>query len=619
MTLLAPLPSALDRPPQPDFVRQWDARRQHVYDLAKHYVKRLAISTVDRGWLGLKPLQKHIVICGFPRSGSSLLQLQIETCVADVRTFGHEVQALVAAQRAVRNHAFMLTKLPWDICFTDEIRSYYAARQAEVCFLVTVRDPRAVLTSVYQGMPRDQAGGYFEYPERWRAYYQHVRYAQQFDDVMTIEYRDIVCKPRDVQQALTRRLGWHVNLPFDEFHVAAAAGFAGGCKGDPSPLNGLRPLDPSRLDAWRHEKHKARIRTVLREIPELPEVLIEMGYERDDSWVREYLPEGTIAFRDGMGFGAEPPSALSLEREPESATCEARSWKLDSTDHPVISNSVAEARLLTRRAPPLPRDFEADWPTPRPGITWAMRRGVRKSLYKAFENGWLGLRPLRTHVVICGFERSGSTLLQLMVQSCVSDIKSFGSEMSVAWVQYLLTNHSFLVTKAPWDILHADKIRDLYATRRAEARFVVTVRDPRAILTSVHAKIRGGPDGYFLDPPRWVHYYNHVRYAQQFDDALLVEYEDVVCRPAEIQRRLTDFIGWDVHLPFDQFHTAVPPDFVQVHLNGLRPLDRSRLDAWRQDQHRARIQRVLKEIPELPDCLIELGYERDSDWVRDYI
>lgn len=276
------------------------------------------------------------------------------------------------------------------------------------------------------------------------------------------------------------------------------------------------------------------------------------------------------------------------------------------------------ATSLARPRPPHP-DFQENWPETRKGIIGSVRRGIKKSLYTAVHDGWFGHRPLRAHVVILGFPRSGSTLLQLQVETCVSDARTFGTEMSAAWVQYLLTDHPFLITKAPWDVFYLDEIRGLYATRRPDVRFILTVRDPRAILTSVHARIAGGPDGYFLDPAHWSAYYEHVRYAQQFEDVLTVEYRDIVCQPAEVQRGLTEFIGWHVHLPFDQYLTAVPPNFVQTHLNGLRPLDPSRLDAWRQEEHRARIRRILREIPDLPEHLIELGYESDTSWVRDYL
>jgi hypothetical protein len=177
-----------------------------------------------------------------------------------------------------------------------------------------------------------------------------------------------------------------------------------------------------------------------------------------------------------------------------------------------------------------------------------------------------------------------------------------------------------MFTKDPDDVFYLDEIRAFYATRRADVRFILNVRDQRAVLTSIHHGNRTSqPDGYWLDPARWTSYHEHVRYAQQFDDVLTVEYQDVVSNPGAVQRRLTEFIGWDVHLPFDQYHTAAPPNFDQRALNGLRPLDPTRLDAWRQDKHQARIRRLLREIPRLPEYLIEMGYEPDSGWVEDYL
>jgi ferrous-iron efflux pump FieF len=36
------------------------------------------------------------------------------------------------------------------------------------------------------------------------------------------------------------------------------------------------------------------------------------------------------------------------------------------------------------------------------------------------------------------------------------------------------------------------------------------------------------------------------------------------------------------------------------------------------DEARARIRQILRELPALPKYLIELGYETDTSWVRDY-
>jgi hypothetical protein len=207
------------------------------------------------------------------------MQLQVETCVSDVRAFGTEVPALAAAQSELRNHSYMVTKNPLDVFLTDEIRAFYAVRRADVRFVLTVRDPRSILTSVHGNRP----GDYYVRPCEWPAYYEHVRYAQQFDDVVTVEYEDLICHSAEVQRRLTDLIGWHVHLPFDQFHTAASPQFDSGA------LNGLRPLDSTRVASWSQEKHRDRICQVLRELPELPEYLIETGYESDTRWVRDYL------------------------------------------------------------------------------------------------------------------------------------------------------------------------------------------------------------------------------------------------------------------------------------------------------------------------------------------
>ena len=62
---------------------------------------------IDKGWFGLNPLQTHVVVCGFPRSGSTPLLLIIETCVSKVKTFGQERPALGwHVQNEFRNHPF---------------------------------------------------------------------------------------------------------------------------------------------------------------------------------------------------------------------------------------------------------------------------------------------------------------------------------------------------------------------------------------------------------------------------------------------------------------------------------------------------------------------------------
>lgn len=268
------------RPPKPERALMKPPRTNWLTPVRQR-LKRAALQVVDHGWLGYVPLEAHIVICGFPRSGTTLLQLMAETAYPSARTFGVERSGLAAANNDFPGDVpLIISKRPDDIFWIDEIRAAYASRgtQTRVRFVVSVRDPRAVLTSVH-GMNRDT---YWVSVERWRSIHLHYRYVTAFDDVVVVEYRDLVLEPQKVQRQLTTVIGMEPERGFTEFHEAVPGNF------NTLALNGVRPLDPATLDKWREPRHRARIRQLLDEMPELPDRLIEMGYEPDTGWTREY-------------------------------------------------------------------------------------------------------------------------------------------------------------------------------------------------------------------------------------------------------------------------------------------------------------------------------------------
>jgi len=67
--------SRLERPPRPTFFTK--RRRAVVGAAARTRLRQLALQVLDRV-PGRCPLQTHVVMCGFPRSGSTLLQLVAE-------------------------------------------------------------------------------------------------------------------------------------------------------------------------------------------------------------------------------------------------------------------------------------------------------------------------------------------------------------------------------------------------------------------------------------------------------------------------------------------------------------------------------------------------------------
>lgn len=271
-------------------------------------------------------------------------------------------------------------------------------------------------------------------------------------------------------------------------------------------------------------------------------------------------------------------------------------------------------RTELQEAPPQPAFLRVRRDPPR--MLAGLRRGVRQVYVRASERGWFGLVPLRTHVVICGFPRSGTTLLQVMLETSASDAGSFGRERSALSVaRYTWPGrHPILISKKPDDIFWVDAIRDYYSDLHTDVRFVLSVRDPRAVLTSIFVD----KPGYCVPSVKWRAVYDHLQYQRRFPDVMVTEYRDLVERPDVVQHGLSEFTGCRIATKFDQFYSAVPRDFDTRALNGVRPLDRDSLDKWRSPRHRERIQQILDELPELPERLIEMGYETDAAWTRDY-
>ncbi len=246
-----------------------------------------------------------------------------------------------------------------------------------------------------------------------------------------------------------------------------------------------------------------------------------------------------------------------------------------------------------------------------------LRRRVLMAAFRLPDSGAFGLVPLRTHILICGFPRSGTTLLQLMLENGLPSSRRFGREVG-GWraATYCWRNHELLISKVPHDVFRLDPLRNFYAGRAANLRIILMVRDPRDVLTSVRKT--GGPLGYVVGPERWRRYYRSFRRERLAPDVLEVRYERLVRDPADEQLRIERFTGERARVPFDAFHTIHRPDFDTSTLNGLRPLDQSPLERWTRPQHRARMERVLQDLPELPGALIELGYEQDTEWIEQW-
>jgi hypothetical protein len=245
-----------------------------------------------------------------------------------------------------------------------------------------------------------------------------------------------------------------------------------------------------------------------------------------------------------------------------------------------------------------------------------LRRAISNTVIRAIDSGWTTRTPLQAHIVICGFPRAGTTLLALMLQVAYTTAKAFPKERAAFRVAYRMDrNHPLMISKRPDDIFYLDRIRRIYARRRPAVRFVLMLRDPRAVLTSIHA---GRRDEYYVSPARWQATYDRVRANWGRPDCLGLRFEDLVTDVHAVQRALVPFIGMEPNVAFDQYVDRVPDGFQTTALNGVRALDASAASRWRDARHRDRLRAVLRSVPHLPRVLIESGYEKDEAWALEY-
>jgi hypothetical protein len=260
--------------------------------------------------------------------------------------------------------------------------------------------------------------------------------------------------------------------------------------------------------------------------------------------------------------------------------------------------------------PNLDETIFSDWPWHK---RW--RRRLICPFYRLSDTGLFGLTPLRTHILICGYQRAGTTLLLAMMEYALPEARRFGQETG-GWraATYAWRNHAVMISKVPNDIFKLHRLRKFYRGRKAKLKIILVIRDPRDVLTSKHSVER--PGDYFQDIAEWRSYHAHYRLYRDEADVLVVRYEELVADVAGMAARMEAFTGEKFQRPLEEFHKERRTDFDTVPLNGVRPVEQGGVGRWDRPVHQARLRQILREVPDFPEILIELGYEKDATWVQ---
>lgn len=234
------------------------------------------------------------------------------------------------------------------------------------------------------------------------------------------------------------------------------------------------------------------------------------------------------------------------------------------------------------------------------------------------------------HIIVCGYPRSGTTMFYNMMCSSVRGYTAFDKEVAAAKVIGL--EKSNVMSKSPLDLFKLDHI--LRANNLGkQILLLILIRDIRSIITSYNIAV---PDDYFVaydlsyspdhmgntpyNAPGIIPTADAIKKAVKHPgfQSIIVRYEDLLSNPRAQQEKIRDATGIAFTGRFEDFHKRPTPEGLTRQLNGRRPLDMSRLDAWKADEHSQRIRSQFTRCPALFDLLIEHGYEKNRDWFDRY-
>ncbi|MGI3170577.1 hypothetical protein ACRARG_15605 [Pseudooceanicola sp. C21-150M6] len=233
-------------------------------------------------------MNRHVLVTGHTRAGSSLLYSMLQRTLTGFSIPGPEFPA----RAVLMMPGSTCSRRGFDIFEFEKIVEASAGRK-RLDMIVTLRDPRDILTSYDPRLPEDYVcsadHSYFlagqGQPQQILPGLLQTHAAIVAAEasgalpqgIFFLRYEHLVSEPQRVQNLLADCLELEFSGDFRDFNTREIA-----AHGD--ALTGLRPLDGSRIEKWRAPHHRARIIDQFTRFPELHEIVEGLGYEPDRSW-----------------------------------------------------------------------------------------------------------------------------------------------------------------------------------------------------------------------------------------------------------------------------------------------------------------------------------------------
>ena len=230
-----------------------------------------------------------MVICGFSRSGTSILYTLLSNAIKKVKFYDDEISALNLGN----DHELCLTKRPLDCFKIDEILSKF--KKDDVRIIFCIRDPRDLVCSTHKSVPHDYFIGYqnsyfidskknvttLTNPGIRQTAIEWLKHKEK-SNVFTLKYEKLV---NETDSTLINLINFlEVSLDPNHFKINKNTRVP---KGVESALNGVRKLDTDSVGIWK--KHPIRVWNEFTLNKELHEINKSLGYEQNPKWFFEHF------------------------------------------------------------------------------------------------------------------------------------------------------------------------------------------------------------------------------------------------------------------------------------------------------------------------------------------
>ncbi len=242
-------------------------------------------------------------------------------------------------------------------------------------------------------------------------------------------------------------------------------------------------------------------------------------------------------------------------------------------------------------------------------------------------------------LIVCGYPRSGTSLLYNMLSTSLS--RSFLFTTFEKYFIYLIHKFGNIASKAPLDINHLHSVDELNVNNK-KLVIIVVIRDIRDVITSKHPIFDkeffiGHDYSYWPEGPnfeRWnkngtgvIEITERMKELKLRKDVAFVKYEELVRNPDEIQQFLQKKFSLKFESKFSDYHTKQEKlaykyegrhkaNNENLVLEGKKIVNKK--SRWKSREFDERIIMQFTECPELFNILIDFGYEEDKLWFKEY-